>query len=84
MPNFNSEGYLECLKELLRVDESWIPQQEGYSMYIRPTAIGTAPYLGVHASAYVKFYTIMCPVGPYFKEGFKPIKVNILTYTHKL
>jgi branched-chain amino acid aminotransferase len=75
MPTFDGDAYLECLKMLLRVDESWIPTEEGYSLYIRPTAIGTAPYLGVHASANVKLFTILSPVGPYFK-GFKPVKVR--------
>ena len=40
------EGLLECIKQLLRLDEAWIPDKEGYSMYIRPTAIGTSAYLG--------------------------------------
>jgi branched-chain amino acid aminotransferase len=40
------EGFIECLKQLLRLDESWIPDKEGYSIYIRPTGIGTSAYLG--------------------------------------
>ena len=47
---FNGDGFIECLKQILRIDGSWIPEKEGYSMYIRPTAIGTSPFLGVHAS----------------------------------
>ena len=46
-----------------------------YSIYIRPTAIGTAPYLGVHASEDVKLFAILSPVGPYFKDGFKAVKL---------
>jgi branched-chain amino acid aminotransferase len=46
MPDLNDDGFLECIKQLLRLDESWIPDEDGYSMYIRPTAIGTSPYLG--------------------------------------
>lgn len=38
---FNSDEYLECLKELLKLDKDWIPRREGYSLYIRPTAIST-------------------------------------------
>jgi branched-chain amino acid aminotransferase len=75
MPSFNPEGYLECLKQLLRKDASWFPEGDGFSIYIRPTAIGNSPYLGVHASEEVKLFTILCPVGPYFKDGFKPIKL---------
>ena len=47
---FNGDGFIDCLKQLLRIDKSWIPEKEGYSMYIRPTAIATTPFLGVHAS----------------------------------
>lgn len=46
MPSFNDDGFLECLKQLLRLDSSWIPEKDGYSIYIRPTAIGTSPTLG--------------------------------------
>lgn len=75
MPGFNSEGFLECLKTLLKVDESWVPNEEGYSIYIRPTAIGTSPYLGVEVSQHIKLYAILSPVGPYYKSGFKPVKL---------
>ena len=46
MPTFSGEQLLECIKALLRVDADWVPAQEGYSIYIRPTAIGTSPFLG--------------------------------------
>jgi branched-chain amino acid aminotransferase len=43
--DFNQNELLECIKELIRVDENWIPDGEGYSLYIRPTMIGTNPFL---------------------------------------
>lgn len=75
MPDIDGEAFTECIKQLLRIDESWIPDKEGFSMYIRPTAIGTSPFLGVHASEQVKLYVILSPAGPYFKDGFKPVKL---------
>lgn len=75
MPGFNADGFMTCLKTLLKLDESWVPNQEGYSIYIRPTAIGTSPYLGVEASQHIKLYAILSPVGPYYKSGFKPVKL---------
>jgi branched-chain amino acid aminotransferase len=76
MPPINNDsGFLECIKELLRIDESWIPNQEGYSLYIRPTAIGSSPFLGVHASEHVKVFVILSPVGPYYKSGFQPVRL---------
>lgn len=51
------------------------PSVDGYSIYIRPTAISTFGALGVGASRAVKLYTIMCPVGPYYPEGFAPVSL---------
>lgn len=56
------------------MDAAWVPDELGYSLYIRPTAIGTSPFLGVHASEEVKVYTILSPVGPYYSSGkSKPV-----------
>lgn len=73
MPPLDQENYLECIKQLVRLDHSWVPDQMGYSLYIRPTAIGTSPFLGVHASEEVKVYTILSPVGPYYSSKSKPV-----------
>jgi len=50
-------------------------QKKGFSLYIRPTLIGTQPTLGVSASNFAKFFIITSPVGPYYPEGWKPVKL---------
>eukprot|EP00475_Leptophrys_vorax_P010584 TRINITY_DN1716_c0_g1_i3.p1 TRINITY_DN1716_c0_g1~~TRINITY_DN1716_c0_g1_i3.p1 ORF type:complete len:205 (+),score=36.54 TRINITY_DN1716_c0_g1_i3:13-627(+) len=40
-PTFDGDQYLECIKELIKIDRDWIPNKEGYSLYIRPTIIST-------------------------------------------
>mmetsp|Transcript_25490 Transcript_25490/g.33303 ORF Transcript_25490/g.33303 Transcript_25490/m.33303 type:complete len:410 (+) Transcript_25490:236-1465(+) len=75
MPDLNEEAFLECMSELLHVDSTWIPEEEGYSLYIRPTAIGTHPFLGVGLSESIKLYVILSPVGPYYPDGFKPVEL---------
>ena len=75
MPGINGTAVIECIKQLLRLDSDWVPDKDGYSMYLRPTAIGTSPFLGVHASENVKLFVIMSPVGPYYKNGFQPVKL---------
>jgi len=75
MPTFNGEEWIKCMKELLKVEKSWIPKGVGYSLYIRPTAISTYPYIGVAASEQIKMYVITCPVGPYYPTGFNPVKL---------
>jgi len=48
------------------IDARWIPALPGYSLYIRPTLIGTRPALGVAASTHAMLYIILSPTGPYF------------------
>ena len=35
LPNFNGEGFIQCIQELIRLDQDWIPTGDGYSLYIR-------------------------------------------------
>lgn len=41
--------------------------------------IGTQAGLGVGASTDILLFVIMSPVGPYYKTGFKPIKLLATT-----
>lgn len=34
---FNGDAVIELIKQLIRLDKHWIPDKEGYSLYIRPT-----------------------------------------------
>jgi len=75
LPSFNGDQLLECIKELVRTDKDWIPDQHGFSLYVRPTAIATQPTLGVGPSAAAKMFVICSPVGPYYKTGFAPVSL---------
>jgi len=75
LPQVDGPEFLKCIEELLRVDKSWIPKGFGYSLYLRPTLIATWPYLGVQPALSAKLYVICSPVGPYYAEGFNPIKL---------
>lgn len=72
-PTFDGEEMLDCLRELVRIDSSWVPEGDGYSLYIRPTIISTHSFLGVAAAANVKLYVILSPVGPYYATGFNAV-----------
>lgn len=74
-PDFEEKEFLECLKQLVLQDKDWIPTDHGYSLYIRPTAIGTNDNLRVGPADKCKLYIITSPVGPYYPEGFKPVKL---------
>jgi len=75
LPTFDQDQVLECIKQLVRVDESWIPDKKGYSLYIRPSMIGTGQALGVGPSSKAMLFVIMSPVGPYWKEGFNAVSL---------
>jgi branched-chain amino acid aminotransferase len=53
------------------------PYGSGASLYIRPLLIGVGPEIGVKPSKEFLFMVFVMPVGPYFKEGFKPVDVMI-------
>jgi branched-chain amino acid aminotransferase len=73
--DFDMDQLIELLKILLKIDKRWIPDGDGYSLYIRPTVIATHPYLGLAAPSELLLYIITSPVGPYYPTGFKPIKL---------
>ncbi|WP_136798769.1 branched-chain amino acid aminotransferase [Desulfosediminicola ganghwensis] len=77
MPRIPVDQVLKSLKALLYLEKNWIPESEGASLYIRPTMIGTEPFLGVRPSAEYYFYIILSPVGAYYSEGFNPTKIYV-------
>ncbi len=54
------------------------PYGSGASLYIRPLLIGTGPQIGVKPANEYLFVVFVTPVGPYFKEGFKPTNIAIM------
>ncbi len=77
MPVVDERLHMEALKQLLALDEAWVPNTSGASLYIRPTLIATSPHLGLAASQEYMHFIITGPVGPYFPEGFKPVSVYV-------
>ncbi|KAG7529412.1 hypothetical protein FFLO_05684 [Filobasidium floriforme] len=79
LPTFDGEQLTELIKKLVLLDSRWIPGEPGYSLYIRPTLIGTQSALGVHPSSDAKLFVICSPVGPYYATGFKPVSLQATT-----
>jgi branched-chain amino acid aminotransferase len=75
LPTLNAEALLECIKELVRLDRDWVPQGKGYSLYIRPCMISTYSFLGVAAAGNALCFVILSPVGPYYRSGWRPVKL---------
>ena len=77
IPQLNKEDVLDALKAIVKVEEDWVPVKDGTSLYIRPFIIATDVQLGVHPSKSYKFMIIACPVGAYYAEGIKPVKIFV-------
>jgi len=77
MPEVDVNFALEALKELVAIDSDWIPANRGEALYIRPFMFGTDPALGVRPSFDYKLVFLLSPVGAYYPEGFKPVKILI-------
>jgi len=77
IPKLEPSDVLDALKALVSVEKEWVPVLEGTSLYIRPFIIATDVQLGVHPSKSYKFMIIMSPVGSYYAEGIKPVKIFV-------
>lgn len=75
IPEVDVDFVLKALKELIKIDKDWIPTKPGYSLYIRPVVFASDAVLGVRPGDQYKFFIMLCPVGPYYPEGFKPVPI---------
>lgn len=77
MPTVDEEDHLTAIAQLVELEESWVPNVEGATLYIRPAMIATDAALGVYSSNNYLHFVIVGPVGAYFKTGFSPVSVYI-------
>ena len=76
MPELPDEVFLESLRQLIAVDEKWVPPAGGEeSLYLRPFMIATEPGLGVRPADHYRYLVIGSPAGAYFPRGIKPVSV---------
>ncbi|SMQ46443.1 unnamed protein product [Zymoseptoria tritici ST99CH_1A5] len=80
LPTFDGKAVIELIKQLVKVDERFIPSDRGYSLYIRPNMIGTQRTLGVGPPGSAMLYVIASPVGPYYPTGFKAVSLEATDY----
>ena len=77
LPELDIEEVLTTLKKLLRLDSGWVPYEAGTSLYIRPTILATEEAIGLKVSSKYLFFIILSPVGPYYPQGFNPVKIMV-------
>ncbi len=81
MPQFSVERFEEAIQKVIRLNSRFIPPFEsGASLYVRPILVGVGPEIGVKPADEYLFAVFVMPVGPYFKEGFKPTDLLIVRH----
>ena len=79
MPTLTEDMWLTALHALIETDQSWVPDGEGSSLYIRPLVFASESRLGVKVSDEYRFVIMTSPVGPYQSKPYR-LKVEE-TYT---
>lgn len=77
MPPIDVDFGVEAIKALVKLEEEWIPTEEGTSLYIRPFMFATDPVLGVRPSDTYKYLVILSPSGAYYPGGINPVKIYV-------
>jgi branched-chain amino acid aminotransferase len=77
MPRFPQDRVLQALRAMVYLDQEWVPNTPGATLYIRPTMIATEPALGLRPAEEYLFFIICCPVGAYYAEGFSPTRIYV-------
>ena len=77
LPQVDPDDALQAIKEVVRVDQDWVPSDPGTSLYIRPTMIANENFLGVHPSKKYIFFVILSPVGSYYAHGLEPTRIYV-------
>lgn len=73
------EIFHEAIVTAVKLNSQYIPPYgTGAALYIRPFLFGSGPEVGVKPSKEYTFIVFVCPVGPYFKEGFNPVNIAVV------
>lgn len=79
MAHIPTELFRDAVLEAVKLNEKYIPPYgEGASLYIRPMLVGSGAQVGVKPANEYLFLVFVGPVGPYFKEGFNPVSIQIV------
>lgn len=77
IPPPDKELILRSFRELVAVDHEWVPSKRGTALYLRPFAMATEPFLGVRPAKQYVYCLFISPVGAYYPEGIKPVKILV-------
>lgn len=79
MAEVPDELFEEALRKVIKLNERFIPPYgTGSTLYFRPLLFGSGAQVGVKPANEYMFMIFVTPVGPYFKEGFKPVAIEVV------
>lgn len=72
------ELFREAIMNAITLNRKFVPPYgSGATLYIRPLLYGSGAEVGVKPAVEYTFIVFVTPVGPYFKEGIKPVNMLI-------
>ena len=75
MPSFPKDKFVEAVEMVVRANAAWVPPfGSGATLYIRPFMFATGD---VKPATEYQFRILVTPVGPYYKGGVKPVKLQV-------
>ena len=78
MPSFPKDKFVEAVEMVVRANAAWVPPfGSGATLYIRPFMFATGDVIGVKPATEYQFRILVTPVGPYYKGGVKPDKLQV-------
>jgi branched-chain amino acid aminotransferase len=78
MAAFPVEMFREAVFKVINLNRKFVPPfGSGATLYIRPLLYGSGAEVGVKPAAEYTFIVFVTPVGPYFREGIKPVNMLI-------
>lgn len=79
MAELPDDIFFNMVSKVVKLNEKYVPPYgTGAALYIRPLTIGTGVQVGVSPAKEYMFMVFVGPVGPYFKEGFNPVTMQIV------
>lgn len=81
MPVYPEDKFVEAVKKTVKANADYVPPYgTGATLYIRPFEFGINSVIGVKPADDYMFRVFTTPVGPYFKEGIKPLYIRVSDY----
>lgn len=78
MAEVPTELFHNAIVTVIKLNKRFIPPYgTGAALYIRPLLIGAGAEVGVKPASEYLFIVFVSPVGPYFKNGFSPVKIAV-------